>query len=178
MIVVLGSECSLKEKAGVVRHIERHGGRLLVSEIGDETHIGLIGSETKWRRFQMRLQHRGNEAEYYQHVRCPVGLAEVPGKRPVEVAVSIAGELIALYHADLPPPATQRGLSLDELQQVLRSQIDPEEVTRRGFDAQARKLSEIVEGKTEDEVAQILEGRLGPGQARVVAARVMSSKAH
>ncbi len=68
--------------------------------------------------------------------------------------------------------------ALDELQQVLRSQIDPEEVTRRGFEAQARKLSEIVEGKTEDEVAQILEGRLGPGQARVVAARVMSSKAH
>ena len=56
-------------------------------------------------------------------------------------------------------------------------QVDPEEVTRRGFEAQARKLSEIVEGKTEDEVAQILEGRLGPGQARVVAARVMSSKA-
>jgi 3-deoxy-7-phosphoheptulonate synthase len=31
----------------VVRHIERHGGRLLVSEIGDETHIGLIGPEAQ-----------------------------------------------------------------------------------------------------------------------------------
>jgi len=81
------------------------------------------------------------------------------------------GELVNRFH----DPAASG--ALDELQQVLRSQIDPEEVTRRGFDAQARKLSEIVEGKTEDEVAQILEGRLGPGQARVVAARVMSSKA-
>ena len=95
-----------------------------VLQRGDARYIGLIGSETKWRRFQMRLQHRGYEAEYYQHVRCPVGLAEVPGKRPVEVAVSIAGELIALYHADLPPPATQRGLSLEELQQAI-SALNP-----------------------------------------------------
>ena len=47
MIVVLDRDCSLKEKAGVVRYIESHGGRLLVSEIGDETHIGLIGSEAQ-----------------------------------------------------------------------------------------------------------------------------------
>ena len=47
MIVVLDSGCSLKDKAGVVRFIERRGGRLLVSEIGDETHIGLIGTEAQ-----------------------------------------------------------------------------------------------------------------------------------
>ena len=47
MIVVLDRDCSLKEKAGVVRYIESHGGRLLVSENGDETHIGLIGSEAQ-----------------------------------------------------------------------------------------------------------------------------------
>lgn len=47
MIVILDSNCSLKEKAAVVRFIERRGGRLLVSEIGDETHIGLIGTESQ-----------------------------------------------------------------------------------------------------------------------------------
>ena len=47
MIVVLASDCSLKEKAGVVRFIERHGGQLLVSELGEETHIGLIGVEAQ-----------------------------------------------------------------------------------------------------------------------------------
>ena len=47
MIVVLDPDCSLKEKAGVVRYIESHGGRLLVSEIGNETHIGLIGAEAQ-----------------------------------------------------------------------------------------------------------------------------------
>ena len=47
MIVVLEPDCSLKNKAGVVRFIESHGGRLLVSEIGNETQIGLIGNEAQ-----------------------------------------------------------------------------------------------------------------------------------
>jgi choline-sulfatase len=63
---------------------------------------------------------------------------------------------------------------LKELQAILHDQVDPEGVTRRAFDAQARKLSEIVDGKTESELVGVLEGRLGPGQAKAVAARVMS----
>ncbi|MFQ5522849.1 MAG: 3-deoxy-7-phosphoheptulonate synthase [Acidimicrobiia bacterium] len=42
MIVVLEKGCSLKEKARVVRFIEQAGGKLLVSELGEETHIGLV----------------------------------------------------------------------------------------------------------------------------------------
>jgi xanthine dehydrogenase accessory factor len=99
-----------------------------VLQRGDARYIGLIGSQTKWRRFQMRLQHRGHPADYYQHVHCPVGLAEVPGKRPIEVAVSVAGELIALHHADQAPQATQRGLSLDELKQLMSDSIPAEDL--------------------------------------------------
>lgn len=47
MIVVLDPECSLKEKAAVVRFVEQQGGRLLVSVVGDQTHIGLIDSEAQ-----------------------------------------------------------------------------------------------------------------------------------
>ncbi|MEX1208930.1 MAG: 3-deoxy-7-phosphoheptulonate synthase [Acidimicrobiia bacterium] len=47
MIVVLGAGCSLKDKAAVVRLIEREGGRLLVSVVGEETHIGLIDAEAQ-----------------------------------------------------------------------------------------------------------------------------------
>ncbi|MEX0826200.1 MAG: 3-deoxy-7-phosphoheptulonate synthase [Acidimicrobiia bacterium] len=47
MIVVLGAGCSLKDKAAVVRLIEREGGRLLVSVVGAETHIGLIDAEAQ-----------------------------------------------------------------------------------------------------------------------------------
>ncbi|MFK8048961.1 MAG: xanthine dehydrogenase accessory protein XdhC [Halioglobus sp.] len=78
----------------------------------DARYVGLIGSETKWRRFKMRMEHRGHNPEFYQHVRCPVGLPEVTGKRPIEVAVSIAGELIALNNRDEKPTAKARGVSL------------------------------------------------------------------
>lgn len=47
MIVVLEPDCSLKEKAAVVRFVEQQGGRLLVTVVGNETHIGLIDSEAK-----------------------------------------------------------------------------------------------------------------------------------
>ena len=65
----------------------------------DADFIGLIGSETKWRRFQMRLEHHGYAAESYKHVQCPIGLSEVKGKRPMEVAISIAAQLIKHYEA-------------------------------------------------------------------------------
>jgi xanthine dehydrogenase accessory factor len=66
---------------------------------GDASYIGLIGSESKWRRFALRLAHRGIEEARYAAVRCPIGLAAVPGKHPAEVAVSVAAELVAHYHA-------------------------------------------------------------------------------
>ncbi len=47
MIVVLDRDCSLKEKAAVVRFVEQRGGRLLVTVVGEETHIGLIDSDAR-----------------------------------------------------------------------------------------------------------------------------------
>ena len=47
MIVVLEERCSLRDKAAVVRLIEQHGGRLLVSELGNVTHIGLIDEQAR-----------------------------------------------------------------------------------------------------------------------------------
>lgn len=66
---------------------------------GDASYIGLIGSQSKWKRFQMRLEHRGVAATDHAQVRCPIGLASVPGKHPAEIAVSVAAELIAHYHS-------------------------------------------------------------------------------
>ncbi len=42
MIVVLRPDVSLRDKASIVRFIEQNGGRLLVSELGEATHIGLV----------------------------------------------------------------------------------------------------------------------------------------
>ena len=47
MIVVLDSKCTLKEKAAVVRFVEQGGGRILVTVVGEETHIGLIDAEAQ-----------------------------------------------------------------------------------------------------------------------------------
>ena len=61
--------------------------------------FGLIGSKSKRARFAHRLHERGLPDEAIQRMRCPMGLAEVKGKLPMEIAVSIAGEVIATYNA-------------------------------------------------------------------------------
>ena len=86
---------------------------------GDARYIGLIGSQTKWRRFCMRFEHRGYEAERVQSVHCPVGLAQVPGKLPMEVATSIAAELIAEYQSGQGQRPTQTGIDWRELKSGL-----------------------------------------------------------
>ena len=50
----------------------------------------------------MRFKHKGYRDDFFSTVRCPIGLDNVPGKLPGEVAVSIAGEIISEYHLDQP----------------------------------------------------------------------------
>lgn len=63
----------------------------------DYSYLGLIGSETKWRRFQRRFMQNGITKEQLNQVSCPIGKASVPGKLPSEIAVSVASEIIAKY---------------------------------------------------------------------------------
>ncbi len=74
---------------------------------GDHGYFGLIGSRTKWAKFRHRLAARGHGADRLGTVRCPLGLPEVQGKLPLEIAIAVAGEVIAHYgrqaeQADLP----------------------------------------------------------------------------
>ncbi|MDR6178855.1 MULTISPECIES: xanthine dehydrogenase accessory protein XdhC [unclassified Pseudomonas] len=74
---------------------------------GDHGYFGLIGSRTKWAKFHHRLAARGHGADRLATVRCPLGLPEVQGKLPLEIAIAVAGEVIAHYgrqaeQADLP----------------------------------------------------------------------------
>lgn len=64
---------------------------------GDAAYLGVIGSQTKSRRFRLRLQHRGFSDQQINALHCPIGLDSVPGKQPMEVAVSVAAQLICLY---------------------------------------------------------------------------------
>lgn len=65
----------------------------------DFAYYGLIGSHSKRAKFEHRLRDRGFAAPVIQRMRCPMGLAEVKGKLPMEIAISIAGEVIATYNA-------------------------------------------------------------------------------
>jgi len=63
----------------------------------DSLWLGVIGSETKAKKFQYRLSQRGFTDAQVQTMTCPVGLKAVAGKLPMEVAISIAGQLVELY---------------------------------------------------------------------------------
>ncbi|MDH4607259.1 xanthine dehydrogenase accessory protein XdhC [Pseudomonas sp. BN102] len=66
----------------------------------DFAYFGLIGSKTKRVKFEHRLRERGFAGETVQRMRCPMGIGEVKGKLPVEIAISIAGEVVATYNAN------------------------------------------------------------------------------
>lgn len=65
----------------------------------DFSYFGLIGSLTKRNKFIHRLQAKGFTNEQIARMTCPMGIAEVSGKLPAEIAVSVAGEVIAHYNA-------------------------------------------------------------------------------
>ena len=67
---------------------------------GDCRYLGVIGSQTKRQRFRYRLEGKGISSGQLETLRCPAGIAEVSGKLPAEIAVSIAGEIIAEYQKD------------------------------------------------------------------------------
>lgn len=97
---------------------------------GRAASIGLIGSDTKAERFRQRLAHRGFDEATIDRIRCPVGLSEVPGKLPMAVAVSIAGELLKLAELEQDHEARRpkRGLSWSEMRRLIAGDVsNPDE---------------------------------------------------
>ena len=91
---------------------------------GDMAFVGVIGSDTKARRFRQRLAYRQFDQTLIEQLTCPVGLAEVQGKQPMEVAVSIAGQLIALYQADRPAHGKANGIDWRTLKETFAMDSD------------------------------------------------------
>ncbi|MBO6564291.1 MAG: xanthine dehydrogenase accessory protein XdhC [Pseudomonadales bacterium] len=59
-------------------------------------YVGLIGSNTKAKRFFQRMDKDGISQEDQQRCVCPIGMPEVKGKLPMEIAVSIAAQILSL----------------------------------------------------------------------------------
>ncbi|WP_304641347.1 xanthine dehydrogenase accessory protein XdhC [Pseudomonas sp.] len=94
-------------------------------DAGDALSIGLIGSQTKAARFRQRLDHRGYSATQIDSIRCPVGRSDVPGKRPMEVAVSICAELLALGAESAKDRPARRGVTWASLKTLMRDMPTP-----------------------------------------------------
>ncbi|TEW47093.1 xanthine dehydrogenase accessory protein XdhC [Psychromonas algicola] len=75
----------------------------------DALWMGVIGSDTKAKRFQYRLTQRGFSEQQIEQMICPVGLKEVTGKLPMEVAIAISGQLVELYQSQQTKQSNQQG---------------------------------------------------------------------
>ena len=86
----------------------------------DLSFIGCIGSDTKAKRFQMRLQHKGFDKSQIDTMVCPVGELDIPGKLPMQVAVSMAAQLIKFLDDGKSKPLRQ-GISWKTIKTELGS---------------------------------------------------------
>lgn len=64
---------------------------------GDATYCGLIGSKSKQRRFTKRL--RAGEIGNIEQLTCPIGVGGISGKKPAEIAISVAAEILQVREA-------------------------------------------------------------------------------
>jgi xanthine dehydrogenase accessory factor len=86
----------------------------------DVAYLGMIGSDTKARRFTTRLGHRGFAQEAIQRLISPVGDLSVPGKEPINVAVSIAAQLMQKLQVMNKDPAKQKAQWLSNRQLIAK----------------------------------------------------------
>jgi xanthine dehydrogenase accessory factor len=56
--------------------------------------VGLIGSATKRARFARRLAAAGLPATAIARLACPIGVPGVEGKRPAEIAIAVAAQIL------------------------------------------------------------------------------------
>ena len=66
---------------------------------GDARYAGLIGSRTKRRRFEKRLRQQGLDQEDIDCLVCPIGVEGIRGKKPAEIAVAVAAEVLTVHES-------------------------------------------------------------------------------
>ena len=64
---------------------------------GDAAYCGLIGSRSKRRRFEHRFRQQGMSREAMNSLVCPIGVAGITGKKPAEIAVAVAAEVLRAH---------------------------------------------------------------------------------
>lgn len=60
----------------------------------DAAYCGLIGSRSKRRRFEKRYRQQGMPQQVLDNLTCPIGVDGISGKKPAEIAVAAAAEIL------------------------------------------------------------------------------------
>jgi xanthine dehydrogenase accessory factor len=69
----------------------------------DARYCGLIGSLSKRRRFEKRYRQQGMSQALLEQLICPIGVGGISGKKPAEIAVATAAEILKVReHAAAP----------------------------------------------------------------------------
>jgi len=66
---------------------------------GDFSYCGLIGSRSKRLRFEKRLRQQGMAQSSIDKLTCPIGIDGIDGKKPAEIAIAVAAELLQTSEA-------------------------------------------------------------------------------
>ncbi|MGI9223465.1 MAG: xanthine dehydrogenase accessory protein XdhC [Woeseiaceae bacterium] len=63
----------------------------------DAAYCGLIGSMSKRRRFEKRFRQQGLSQAEIDKLVCPIGVDGISGKKPAEIAIAAAAEVLRAY---------------------------------------------------------------------------------
>jgi len=69
----------------------------------DARYCGLIGSLSKRRRFESRYRQQGMTQSVIDQLVCPIGVDGISGKKPAEIAVAAAAEILKIRERKLVP---------------------------------------------------------------------------
>jgi xanthine dehydrogenase accessory factor len=67
--------------------------------------FGLIGSITKRKQFEHRLQERGITPQQLNKMTCPIGIPGIYGKEPASIAIAVVAQLLQLWELQTQPAA-------------------------------------------------------------------------
>lgn len=69
----------------------------------DARYCGLIGSKSKRRRFEKRYRQQGMPQSVIDQLICPIGVDGISGKKPAEIAVAAAAEILEVRERAVAP---------------------------------------------------------------------------
>jgi xanthine dehydrogenase accessory factor len=70
-----------------------------VLQHGDFAYCGLIGSVSKRRRFERAMRKQGMSDFLLKRLTCPIGVPGIASKKPADIAVAVAAELLRIRDA-------------------------------------------------------------------------------